>query len=213
MKSKFGLLSVAFVAASAFFGPADASATEFSGWYGRVGYGRLRVKELRACVDDYSGMLRVAFKVPGAASYMKYRGVNVSAKLFGNALCDDHLGDDGWYTGWAKGGGYYGYGAYAQGLYSGYGKFADEDIVYVDGLHTYNEYAHWEPGNWFYAEFDLLAHEKEICHYGYMEDIYINRAHVFINGWRYSLGYYDLELCGDTWYDDWYDDWYEGWDD
>jgi hypothetical protein len=213
MKSKYGLISIAFAAASMLLAPADASAGGGS-WWGRVGYGGVRVTELRACVDTFTHELRVAAKVPGAASFLRYRGIDMAATMFGNALCDDHHGDDGWYSGWAKdNGGYYGYGPYAQGLYTGYGKYDDSAIVSLDGYTTYTERAYWEPGNWFFATFDLLHLEKDVCHDGYIEDLYVDQALVYVNGRRHYLGYYDLEVCGDTWYDGWTDNFYYGWDD
>lgn len=212
MKSKYGLVSVAFAAASLLFGPADALADGGS-WWGRVGYDRFRITDIRACVDDYSLTLRVAVKSPGAASFRRYRGLDVAATLYGSALCDDHRGYDSWYSGWQNGGGYLGYGPYAQGLYSGYSKFDDNDIVSIDGFRTYRQIAYWEPGNWFFADFDLIGLQRGVCLSGYLEDIYVDAATVFVNGRPYYLDYYDLELCGDTWYDDWSDSYYEGWDD
>jgi len=212
MKSKYGLISVALAAASLLFGPSDALAGGGS-WWGRVGYNRFRITELRACVDDYSLELRVAFKAPGAASFRKYRGFDVSAAVYGSALCDDHRGYDSWYSGWQEGGGYLGYGPYAQGAYSGYSHYDDNDVVIIDGFRTYRQIAYWEPGNWFYADFDLIGLQAGVCHTGYLEDVYVNEATVFINGRPFYLDYYDLELCGDTWYDGWEDSYYEGWDD
>jgi hypothetical protein len=212
MKSKYSLVSIALAAASLLFGPGDASAGGGS-WWGRVGYNRLRVTELRACIDDYSLELRVAFRAPGAASIRGYCGVDVGAMLFGSALCDDHRGNDGWYSGWQEEGGYLGYGPRAQGLYSGYSKYDDSDVVLINGFRTYRQIADREPGNWFFADFDLIGLQRSACLGGYVEDVYIEEATVFINGRPFYLDEYDLELCGDAWYDGWEDSYFEGWDD
>jgi hypothetical protein len=83
MKSKYGFLSAAFVAASVLLGSGEASAGG-NGWWGRVGYGSLRVREVNACIDTYTASLRVAIRAPGAGFC---NDLAVSANLWGDAVC------------------------------------------------------------------------------------------------------------------------------
>ncbi len=198
MKSKFGLVSVALAAASVLFGSAEASASGGS-WWGRAGYDCSRITDLRACIDDRTLQMRVAFRSPGSASFRLYRGFDVAASIRGDVMCDDHRGDDGFHSGWLRSGKYVGYGPRVRGLYSGYGQCDDQDIVPISGYRTDREIAYRERGNWYFVDLDLEELGEEVCHSRYVEDIYVDRATVLINGRRFYLDATDLELCG---YDD-----------
>jgi hypothetical protein len=241
MKSKYGLLSIAFAAASVLCSPTDASA-DGGGWWGRGGYG-LKVKDLTACIDDRDLVMYVAFKIPGAAAHYRYDTFAVSAGLYGAAFCDDHAGYDGWYSGYGPGpigygpgpigygagpigygagqyagqygGGFFGYGpaGYGPGLVGGYGPghcgdYCD-DLVILDGVCTDVAPAFRDHGNWFVTALDLLPLEAEVCHRGYLEDLYVDNAEIFIDGRSYFLDRHDIGFCNDGW-DGWYGGY--GWD-
>ena len=196
MKSKYGVLSAAFVAASVLFGSGEASAGG-NAWWGRAGYGVFGIREIHACIDDFTAELRLAFRAPGS------RGRNsfvVSADLWGDALCVLPLPlpvslDDGWYDS------------------------CDEgplpppvplppplpppvpitEVVFINGYETDNELALRGYGNWYYADFDILPLVADICGPGELEDIQLGRLTVHIDGRPFVLTH-DLPPCGAGWY-------------
>jgi len=202
MKSKYGFLSAAFVAASVLLG-SEASAGDNGGWWGRAGYNTLRVRELTACIDDVTDELRVAFRAPGALAH--YGDIVVSAALWGDALCTlpppvlvpvppPVFG--GWY-GDACGGGYLPPPIPPPVLLPPPGPITD--VAYIDGFATYAEPAWRDRGNWYYADFDLFPLVANVCGYGVIEDLRIGETTIFIEGRPFVLDY-DLPYCGDDWY-------------
>lgn len=195
MKSKFGLVSIMFAAVSTLFGSAEASANDGS-WWGRAGYGcEGATAEVRACIDDQTQQLRVAFQVLGATRYRSFPQFDVDATIFGNALCDDECGDDGLHGGWMRSGNYLGYGSRLRPNYNNYGRYNDRDIVPIDGFRTGREIAYPVAGNWFMATFDLAELGGEVCRDGYIQDVNVERAIVMIEGRRFYLDDSDLSLC------------------
>jgi hypothetical protein len=206
MKSKFGFLSAAFVAASVLFGSGDASAGGGSQWWGRGGYGPPRIKELHACIDDYTAELRVAFKSPGANGLRRGLPFVVAAELWGDALCTDLVpgpvplpGPGDWHDAdWCPESGYpipYGPGPADIGI----PEIPVTRPVYMDGLATYDEPAWQDRGNWFYANFDLFPLTAALCGPGLVEEVFIDRLTIVIDGVPFFLGY-EPPPCGVDWY-------------
>ncbi|HMY18459.1 MAG TPA: hypothetical protein PKA58_19165, partial [Polyangium sp.] len=202
MKSKFGLVSVMFAAASTLFGSAEASANDGS-WWGRAGYGcEGATAEVRACIDDQTQQMRVVFRVLGATRYRSFPQFDVDATIFGNALCDDECGDDDLHGGWQRSDNYLGYGSRLSRMYNNYGRYNDRDIVPIDGFRTDREIAYPIGGNWFMANFDLDELGGAVCRDGFMRDVYVDRAAVMIEGRRFYLDSSDLSICATERYRD-----------
>lgn len=205
MKSKFGFLSAAIVAATALLGSGEASAGGSGAWWGRAGYGALRVRELHACVDDRTDELRVAFRASDALGC--YGDMAVSAVLWGDALCT------------LPGPAIVPVPLPVYEAPCGAGGFLPPpvlpppllpppllpppgpitDVAYFDGFATYVEPAWRDRGNWYYADFDILPLVATVCGPGLIEDLRIGKTTIFIDGRAFVIDY-DLPYCGDDWY-------------
>lgn len=203
MKSKYGVFSAAFVAASVLLGSGEASAGG-NAWWGRAGYGVFGVREIFACIDDFTAELRLAFRAPGSRGR---NGFVVSADLWGDAVCvlppplpvplpvPVDL-DDGWYDD------------------CGGAPLPPpvvlpppplpppvpiREVVFIDGYATYDEIALRGYGNWYYADFDILPLIADICGPGDLEDILLGRLTIYIDGRPFVLTH-DLPPCAAGWY-------------
>lgn len=196
MKCKYGFLSAAFVAASVLLGSQEASAGG-NGWWGRAGYGNLvRVREVYACIDDITAELRVAVRALNTG----WCGGEfaVAADLWGAAVCTLPALPPG--------------PAFPP-VYEPCGALVVPpvilpppgpltELVAFDGFPTYETIALRESRDWYYADFDLRPLIAGSCAPGFIDDLHIDLATIYIQGRPFVLDY-DLPLCGDDWYGGW----------
>lgn len=207
MKSKYGVLPAVFLAAAALVNSGDATAGDCS-WWGRVGYGPNRVRHVEACLDDYTGALRVAFRYPGARGLLNAPAFVVSAQVIaGDAVCvlpppiPVPLPGPVALPGTPCGAG---------GLLPPPPPIVGPpppivvpppppppltSIIPIDGFATYDDLAYPGPGNWFYADFDLFPLTDGLCGPGDLDDLAVHATTIYIDGWPFYLNY-ELPLCG-----------------
>jgi hypothetical protein len=230
MKCKYGFLSAAFVAASLLLGSGDASAGgpglggpgiggpgNGGGWWGRAGYGALRVREVHACIDAYTATMRVAFRAPGIRGHGEPCDLTVTADLFGDALCllpppppappvllppppPPIVGGCG--------------GVILPPPGPGGLPLPPPPVVVpppppgpitvvtpFDGFGTDVDLAIWTPGNWLHAELDVLPLLAGACGPGDLGDLNIAGTTIFIGGRPFALDF--VPPCDDGFYGDW----------
>ncbi|MBK9259216.1 MAG: hypothetical protein IPM54_05210 [Polyangiaceae bacterium] len=200
MKSKYGFLSAAFVASSILLGSGQASAGDDC-WWGRAGFsGAVRVREILACVDDFTGDLRLAIHAPRALRDK----IIVSADLWGAAEClypalpllpPVGFVDD------------CGVGFLPPALppilplpggvvVPPQGRI---DTVYFDAIPTYDELAFRMRDGWYETSIDLVPLAADACYGGVAEELDIDKLVVYIDGWPFRLNY-NPPACAGAWW-------------